>query len=268
MWRERVEPPAPEGAGRRRRRTPRLRREELAEQAGISVDYVVRLEQDRAPTPSASVLDSLAGALGLSDAETDHLYTLAGVARARRDQIDDAVRGSVQRLFERMPHLPAMILNARGDVLCWNSLAAAVHGDFAAVPEHRRTHLWLHFVAEPGFTTRLVTDQDSRAHIDRSTVAAARLAQARHPHDQRLRLTIEELRQRSPRFSRLWDERPVEYRYSEVKTYDVPGIGLLTLDCESLLVPDDDQTLVLYSAVPGSSDADKLDRMREGLARD
>ncbi len=102
----------------------------------------------------------------------------------------------------------------------------------------------------------------TRPRLDRSTVAQARAALARYPDDARLRQVVDELRARVPRFATLWDQRPLEYRHSDVKSYDVPGIGRITLDCESLAVPEDDQTLVVYSATPNTADERKLDLLR------
>ncbi len=265
-WRERLRPAdigLPAGT---RRRTPGLRREEVAQLAGVSVDYVVRLEQGRGPHPSPEVLTALARALQLSTAETGHLFALADVAVPARRVISDTVRPSVMRLLERLTDLPAMVVNARGDILAWNGLAIALLGDFSRVPPERRTHLWLHFVADKHFTSRLVTTDGSAERLDRATVAQARAAHARYPHDARLNRTVRDLRALVPKFAALWDERPLEPRHSDIKSYDVPGLGRITLDCESLDVPDDDQTLVVYSAAPGTENADKLERLTTQLS--
>ena len=228
---------------------------------------VVRLEQARGPQPSATVLTALAQALRLSGSETEHLFLLAGVAQPHNAVISEVVRPSVARLLHRMHDLPAMIVNARGDILAWNDLITALLGDLSNVAPHRRTHLWLYFVADETFTSRLVTDDGSGPRLDRSTVAQARAALARYPDDARLRQVVGELRARVPRFAALWDERPLEYRHSDVKRYDVPGIGRITLDCESLAVPEDDQTLVVYSATPNTVDEHKLDLLRAMVSK-
>jgi transcriptional regulator with XRE-family HTH domain len=261
-WRERL---APGDAGLpvgSRRRTPGLRREEVAELAGLSVDYVVRLEQARGPHPSASVLHALARALRLSPAETAHLFALAGTALPGPGHISDVVRPSVLRLLDRMRDLPAFLADARGDILAWNDLAAALIGDLSALPPHRRNHLWLQFGTHEGFTYRQVAGGAERDRLDRAAVAQAHSALARYPDDTRLRRIVRELHACCARFAALWDERPVQDRRSDVKTYQVPGIGPITLDCESLLIPDGDQVLIVYSAAPASPDADKLDLLR------
>lgn len=262
QWRERLDPTDAGLPAGPRRRTPGLRREEVAQLARLSVDYVTRLEQDRAPRPSSTVLAALARALRLSAPETEHLHTLAGTPLPGPDRIRDIVRPSVLRLLDRIRDLPATIANARGDLLAWNDLATALLGDLSVVAPERRTHLWLHFGVHDTFRSRLVTDTDDGPRLDRSTVAQARAALARYPDDERLRRTVHQLRATSTRFAALWDERPIEYRRSDVKTYDVPGIGHITLDCEALEIPDDDQILVVYSAAPGTRDAEKLDLLR------
>lgn len=262
QWRERLTPRdvgLPAGS---RRRTPGLRREEVAGLAGVSVDYVTRLEQARGPRPSPAVLTALARALRLSGAETDHLHVLAGEPGRAVPGIRDTVRPSVSRLLDRMHDLPAMIVNARGDILAANDMAAALLGDLSALPPARRSYPWLHFGPAESAHSRLVADAGERDRLDRSTVAQLRAAHARHPDDARLRSTVAELRAVSPRFAALWDERPIAHRHADVKTYAVPGIGRLTLDCERLDVPDDDQMLIVYSAAPGSPDAEKLDLLR------
>ncbi|MBF5082358.1 helix-turn-helix domain-containing protein [Quadrisphaera sp. INWT6] len=268
QWRERLAPGdvgLPNGSVRRR--TPGLRREEVAHLAGLSVDYVVRLEQGRGPRPSATVLMMLSGALLLSPPEIEHLFALAGAAVPTAGAISDVVRPSVLRLLDRLHDLPAMVSNAQGDVLAWNELASAVLGDLSKVPHWRRTHLWLHFVADETFASRLVVEGTEGARLDRATVAQARAALARYPQDTKLLRTVDELRERVPRFAAVWDERPLQHRHSDVKSYDVPGVGRITLDCESLAVLDDDQTLVVYSAAPDSTDAVKLEKLRTDSSR-
>lgn len=259
-WRARLTPRdigLPAGT---RRRTPGLRREEVAQLAGMSVDYLTRLEQGRGPHPSASILVALARTLRLSDAERDHLFLLAGGAPPQPGRISDYVRPSVQRLMDRLTDLPAMLLNARGDVLAWNGMAAALLGDFSVLPAARRNLVWQRFAgAGPG---RLVADADGRERLDRAAVADLRGAAARYPDDTRLHRMVRELRGLSPDFARLWAMRPVETRHADHKRFAHPELGVLELDCDVLVVPGDDQVLVVYSAAPDSPDAQALALLR------
>lgn len=262
QWRERLTPSDVGLPAGPRRRTPGLRREEVARLAGVSVDYVVRLEQDRGPHPSSSVLGALARALRLSPAETGHLFDLAGTALPGRGRVNDVVRPSVLRLLDRMHDLPAMLVDARRSLLAWNPLADALMGDLSTIPRERRNLIWMRF-GPPLEGHPVVTDEHGdRERLDRSAVADARAALGRYPDDEVLRGLVDELRRSSERFARLWAERPVEDRRVDRKSHDVPGMGRITLDCDLLAVPDDDQLLIVYSAAPGSPDAEKLDLLR------
>lgn len=262
QWRERLAPADVGLPAGPRRRTPGLRREEVARLAGVSVDYVVRLEQDRGPHPSSSVLGALARALRLSPAETGHLFDLAGASLPGPGRVNDVVRPSVLRLLDRMSDLPAMLVDARRSLLAWNPLAEALMGDVSAIPRERRNLLWMRF-GPPMPGHRVVTDEHGdRERLDRSAVADARAALGRYPDDDVLRTMVDELVATSPRFAALWAERPVEDRRVDRKAYEVPGIGRITLDCDPLEVPNDDQLLIVYSAAPGSPDAEKLDLLR------
>lgn len=259
-WRARLVPRDVGLPAGTRRRTPGLRREEVAQLAGMSVDYLTRLEQGRGPRPSASVLAALARALRLSDAERDHLCLLAGETPPQPGRISDTVRPSVLRLMDRFTDLPAMLLNARGDILAWNPMAAALLGDFSAVPAARRNFVWQRF-AGVGLG-RLVADAGERERLDRAAVADLQAAAARYPDDPRLLRMISELRASSPEFAQLWAQRPVQARHSDRKRFAHPQLGVLALDCDVLAVPGDDQVLIVYSAAPGSPDADALALLR------
>ncbi|MEJ2866057.1 helix-turn-helix transcriptional regulator [Actinomycetospora flava] len=263
QWRERLGPADAGLPAGPRRRTPGLRREEVAQLAGVSIDYVVRLEQGRGPHPSSSVLGALARALRLTGPETTHLFDLAGVETPGAGQIVDVVRPSVLRLLDRMHDLPAMLVDARSTLLAWNPLLEALYGDLSAIPRDRRNMLWMRFGPRGGEGRALVVDEDgSRERLDRLSVAQARGALGRFPDDPVLRGLVDELKRTSPIFAELWAQRPVEDRRVDRKSFEVPGVGQLTLDCESLEVPGDDQRLVVYSAVPGSRDAELLDLLR------
>lgn len=258
-YRERLSPSDVGLPGGVRRRVPGLRREEVALLAGISVDYLVRLEQGRGPTPSDQVLTALARALHLSDDERDHLFHLAGAAPPRPGHIVSTPRASTLRLLDRITDLPAVLLDAKGDVLAWNALATALLGDFSAWPAGQRNLTWQRFLGDGG---RVARDggEDERTAVE--TVASLRLVAARYPDDPGLRRLVADLRAGSPRFARLWDEGPVAERRSSRKTVHHPELGRLVFDCDALHVPDVDQHLIVYSATPGTREAEALALLR------
>lgn len=243
-----------------RRRTPGLRREEVAGLAGMSVDYLSRLEQGRGPNPSDAVLAALARALRLTGAERDHLHHLAGVAPPMAGQIADTVRPSVLRLMDRFTDLPAMVLNARADILAWNAMAAALLGDFSAVPPGERNVIWQRFAGNGD--ARVVAEGEERVRLDRAKVADLRSAAARYPHDRALHRMVRELRARSEEFALLWAERAVQPRHADRKRFRHPQVGVLEVDCDALTIPGDDQVLIVYSAAPGSTEAQALALLR------
>ncbi|MBN9099795.1 MULTISPECIES: helix-turn-helix transcriptional regulator [unclassified Pseudonocardia] len=257
-WRERLRPAdagLPAGV---RRRTPGLRREEVAALAGVSVDYLTRLEQGRGPHPSDAVLTALARALRVNDAERDHLFHLAGGSPPRPGRIRSTVRPSVLRLMDRFTDLPAVLLDAKTDVLAWNPMGAALLGDLSAIPLARRN------MARLGFTgdRRMGGDPAERERLDRALVSDLRRSAARYPDDPGLAALVRELRADSADFARLWDLRDLDERHSDHKTLRHPQLGPIELDCDTLLVHADDQVLLVYSAAPDTPAAQALDLLR------
>ncbi|MEU7218645.1 helix-turn-helix transcriptional regulator [Nocardia iowensis] len=243
-----------------RRQVPGLRREEVAQLAGVSVDYVVRLEQGRGPRPSTAVLGALSRALRLTDDDRDLLFQLAGSAPPQAGRIAQVVRPSVLRLLDRMADLPALVMSAKADVLAWNSMAAALLGDFSAWPPQRRNIIWQCFLGtDPG---RVRFTPDELRAVGAYGVGTLRSAKARYPTDPDLDRLITELRSGSPQFEQLWRERPSAQWRSATKTIDHPEVGVLVLECDTLLVPDTDQSVVVYSAAPGTPAATALDLLR------
>jgi transcriptional regulator with XRE-family HTH domain len=259
MWRERTSPADVGLPAGLRRRTPGLRREEVAQLAGLSVDYLTRLEQRRGPHPSEAVLGGLARALRLSDAEREHLFRLAGASPPLPGRIRSTVRPSVLRLLDRFTDLPALVIDAKTDVLAWNPRAAALLGDFSALPPAERNVTWQAFL---GSERRVGTDPAERDRLDAHLVAALRRAGARYPDDPGLHRLVAALRSRSPRFVAHWDRHGVEERPDEHKTVHHPELGPIVLDCDRLDMHQDDQTLIVYSAEPGTRSAEALDLLR------
>lgn len=240
-----------------RRRTPGLRREEVAVLAHISTEYYVRLEQGRAPRPSAEVLAGIAGALRLTDTESDHLHVLAGTAPSRGGLHRRDVRPSILALLQRLPQTAAFVTSAVFEVLAWNDLAAALMEDFAELAPADRNLARRAFLgsARPGATLYGVSDAaEFRHHV----VMRLRLTLARYPSDPAVTGLVDELLDGSADFARLWERHDVQPAPMLTKTFRHPVVGEVTVDCDSLTLTDHDQYLVLYTALPGSGDAEAL----------
>ncbi|MFE6449141.1 helix-turn-helix transcriptional regulator [Nocardiopsis dassonvillei] len=240
-----------------RRRTPGLRREEVAVLAHISTEYYVRLEQARAPRPSGEVLAGIADALRLTDAESDHLHVLAGTAPSRTRLHRRDVRPSILALLERLPSTAGFVMSAVFEVLAWNDLAAALMEDFAGLdPKDRNLARWA-FLGPPRPGTALYGDSDA-ADFRHHVVMELRATLARYPRDPEVAGLVDELREASPDFVRLWERHDVQAARTLTKTFRHPALGEVTVDCDALTLTDRDQHLVLYSAPPGSSGAEAL----------
>ena len=246
-----------------RRRVPGLRREEVAQLAGVSTDYVVRLEQGRGPQPSTQVLAALARALRMDDDERDQLFHLAGSAPPLPGRVDEHVRPSVQRLLDRLADLPTMVLSARGDILAWNAMASALLGDWSIVPRRQRNIIWQRFLGAPDpRRSRVAMSDEERAQTAAQSVASLRATAARYPGDPSVRDLVRELRRGSPAFEELWLAGGSGTWTMSRKTIEHPSLGLITLDCDSLHVLDCDQSVIVYSAEPGSPEAESLALLR------
>jgi transcriptional regulator with XRE-family HTH domain len=235
------------------RRVPGLRREELAALAGVSVDYYVRLEQGRNLNPSEAVLDAIARALRLDDAERAHLFHLARpepTARRRPPRRPQRVSPATYQLLETLDAAacPALVQGRRMDILAANHTARALLTDFNALPARRRNYARFVFL-----------DENARdlhaewAKVAAETVAVLRLAAGRYPDDPELSALVGELSVKSPEFRRWWADHQVVARTTGTKRYRHPLVGDLTLTYQALQIPDDpDQTLFLYTAAPGT----------------
>ncbi|MEU6503108.1 helix-turn-helix transcriptional regulator [Streptomyces californicus] len=241
----------------RHRRVPGLRREELAQLAGVSVAYYTRLEQGNGRNVSAEVLDAIARALRLTDAEHAHLTHLARPARhkkKRRPARAQRVRTGLLYLLESMEGVPAYVTGARSDILAWNPMAAAVFGDWGALPPGERNWARLVFLS-PAYRD-LFVNWDSKAS---DMVSYLRLYAGCHPDDPELSALVGELSVKSEEFRRLWATHNVKEKGHGTKLVRHPLAGDLTLSYETLNLPDDEeQHLVTYHAEPGSASAEGL----------
>ncbi len=254
--RERVAPETVGLPAGPRRRTPGLRREEVAVLAHISTEYYVRLEQGRAPRPSGEVLAGIAGALQLSQEEHTHLHRLAGVmprpeARHRRD-----VRPSILALLERLPQTAAIVTSAGFEVLAWNPLAAALMEDFSRLDPHDRNLARKAFLT-PGAAGPVYGVSDG-AGFQRYVAHRLRAALARYPGDPDLDGLVRELREGSALFEDLWQRHDIQTVPTLRKTFRHPLVGPVTVDCDTLSLDERDQNLVMYTAPEGSRDAETL----------
>jgi len=230
-----------------RRRVAGLRREELAQAAGVSVDYYVRLEQGRGRNVSDAVLDAIARVLRLSNDEHTHLHRLAKPVRAQ-SPASRRVRPGLARLLDSLTDVPAFVLGRRMDVLAWNRLAAALIADFDALPPYWRNMPRLALLDEA--TRKLYPDWERVAN---ETATYLRLDAARYPDDPELAALIGELSIKSPDFRRWWAAHDVREKTFGDKRMVHPVVGELTVAYETLrLVGEPDQCLVTYTVEPGS----------------
>jgi transcriptional regulator with XRE-family HTH domain len=254
-WRDRLAPADAGLPANGTRRAPGLRREELALLAGMSADYITRLEQGRASAPSVQVLTALARALRLSDAEREHLFVLAGQPEPGPGIMPAHLTPGLQRLLDQLSGTPVSVYDAGWTLLAWNPLWAALVGDPAGQRGRDRNVLWKHFTGGPGRVTHTAEDEP---RFEASAVADLRAASARYPRDAGLRDLVAGLRAASPRFAQLWDSRAVGAHERDRKTVHHPELGPVTVDCDVLTVAGSDLRVVAFTAAPGSADADKL----------
>ncbi|WP_189935366.1 helix-turn-helix transcriptional regulator [Streptomyces aurantiogriseus] len=240
----------------RLRRVPGLRREELAQLAHVSVDYVVRLEQGRTRRVSRPVLDALADALQLAPDERAYLFTVADLTQAApvRQPGKQQVHRQLRQLLDGMHDIPAMILNRRMDVLAWNRGASALLTDFAGLSAHERNLIRLTFL-DDAFRS-LYADWPRAA---RECVAVLRMEAGRHPNDSALTNLVGELSVRDPDFRAWWGSHQVRGPRQLTKTYLHPVVGALTLDVQQFSVDTQpDQHLVAYTAPADSPSQEAL----------
>jgi len=259
LWRGRLQPADAGLDAGPRRRTPGLRRQEVAELAGLSVDYYTRLEQGRGPRPSRQVILALGRALRLRADELAHLHYLAGQAPQPPPHPEREVQPGLLRLLERLDDTPALICDAKYDLLAWNAMATALLGNLAALPPDGRNLIW-RFFTEPGARAR--HDEAGARQFARESVADLRAAAARYPRDAGIRQLVTRLLEASPEFAARWAERDVRVRRSARKRLCHPALGWLELDCDALHDPDRDQWLILYTAEPGTPSHDALRGLR------
>lgn len=252
-WRDRVPPEAAGLPAGGHRRAAGLRREELALLAGISVDYVTRLEQGRATNPSEQVVEALGRALRLSAAEREHLFHVAGLVPPGQGTVPAYITPSVHRMLDRLTGTPVAVFDAAWTQLLANPLYTALMGERHG---RERNGAWRAFL---GSGDRVRYTAQSRRAMETAVVADLRTAAGRYPDDQQLRRLVTELRTNSERFAELWDAGALGRHEAASKTIDHPQVGSLTLDCDVLSVAGSDLRIMIYTAEPGTQDTERLE---------
>ena len=252
-WRDRVTPEAVGLSVGGRRRATGLRREELAQLAGISVDYVTRLEQGRAVNPSEQVVEALGRALRISSAERERLFRSAGLVPPGAGTVPTHLSPGVLRILDRLVGTPVAVFDAACNELMANPLYEALMG------EHRgreRNAVWRNFLGAPG---RVRHSPESLLALKGAQVDQLRVAAERYPADRGLGRLIAELRADSGEFADMWEaDGATGAVTSPRKIVDHPDVGPVALDCDTLGVTGPDLRIMVYTAEPGSADADRL----------
>jgi transcriptional regulator with XRE-family HTH domain len=237
-----------------RRRTPGLRREEVAQLAGMSTDYYARLEQRRGSHPSRQMLTALARALRLTEVERDHLFHLAGEEPPRPGGSSGHVRPGLLLILDRLHDLPASVLSDWGEVLAQNAMSVVLTGDHTGANVVRR---WFTAPECRALFPAAKHEQHARAHV-----ASLRAVTAARPDDPGPAALVAELRARSGEFEALWKSHEVTVRRPSPKRFLHPVVGALDLDCEVLLSDGHCQQLVVHSARPGTETYERLELLR------
>lgn len=248
-----------------RRRVPGLRREELAQAAGVSADYYVRLEQGRTDNVSQEILDAVAGVLSLTADECEHLARLAKpVRRTTRRRTTQRIRPGLQRLLDSMDDVPAFVLGRRMDVLAWNRLAAALIADFASMAPKERNVPRMVFL-DPA-SQDLYPDWEA---VAAESVDYLRMYAGRYPDDPELAELVGELSIHSPEFREHWARHDVKDKSFGPKLLHHHLVGDIAVQYETLQLPGDpDQLLVTYTVEPASPSEQNLRLLASWAAPD
>jgi transcriptional regulator with XRE-family HTH domain len=246
----------------RRRRTPGLRREEVAAAAGVSAEWYTWLEQAREVRPSAQVLTRIGEALRLEPRETRHLLTLGGYAvPANGSDLPQSVSVSLrlQRLIDQMEYGPAWVFGERWDIVAWNRAASVIHGDLAALQGIERNALYQLFLGDR--MRAMLLDWETHG---RKCVAKLRATYASRVDDPWFNELVTLLRTRSEEFERWWNQNDIETSQEGVKHYEHPEAGRLVFDFSVLEVLDERMSslrLVAYVPAPGTGTREKVERL-------
>ncbi len=238
-----------------RRRTPGLRREDVAALTGMSVDYYVRLEQERGPQPSEQMTAALARGLRLSLDERDHLFRLAGHATPGRVSPNDHVSPAMMRVLDRLEDTPALVVTDLGETLAQTRLAITLFGDQTRFTGPARSMLYRWFTDPASRSVYPEADHELHSRVHVSQLRSAHVRSSQGPRSTAL---IRQLQAASPEFRRLWDQHEVGFHYDDSKTVVHPEVGRLQLHCQVLVAADQAQALLIFTATPGTDSYDRL----------
>jgi transcriptional regulator with XRE-family HTH domain len=239
-----------------RRRTSGLRREEVAVLCHMSTDYYSRLERERGPHPSEQMVASIAQGLHLSLDERDHLFRLAGHQPPPRGGHSEHVSPGLLRILDRLHDTPAEVVTEIGETLRQTPLGVALTGDTTAYTGAERSLGYRWFMLPETRTLYLPEDHEFYSRMFASGLRS--IVTLRGPGSRAAQLA-EVLLERSEEFSEVWGAHEIGIRPREVKRYVHPALGVLELNCQTLLDPLQNHTLLVYTAVPGSESHDKLE---------
>jgi transcriptional regulator with XRE-family HTH domain len=239
-----------------RRRTSGLRREEVAAAAGMSTDYYARMERGQSPKPSEQMVAALARGLRLTLEERDYLFRLSGYDAPHRARRTDHVDAGLIRVMDRLDDTPAAIFTSLGETLLQTRMGVALLGDQTRYSGLARSvvHRWF---TEP--QERNIYPADEHPRHTRVLVSQLRAVRQREGTRSRATELIDTLEEVSAEFREVWKEHPVGWRFSEQKRLVHPSLGELSLYCQSLFDLDQSQTLLVFTASPGSESSQKLE---------
>lgn len=267
-WRDRLSPANAGLVTSANRQAPGLRREELAQLAGLSVDYVLRLEQGRATDPSAQVVTALARTLQRSREERDQLHRAVGLLPSQDDTVSTHVPPSIQRLIARLGDVPIAVFAADWTLLSCNDMWKALHGDPAALPPTELNLARAVFGTGPANAALRPSESlNGSETFETSLIADLKAAAGRYPADARLAALITELVNTSEAFKRLWPLVTSAAHTTDRWKIQHPAVGELSLDCDVLTAHGSDLRIVTYTVEAGTTDAGKLDLLRVTAAQ-
>lgn len=239
-----------------RRRTGGLRREELAALCHMSTDYYARLERGRGPRPSEQMIASIAQGLHLSLIERDHLFRLAGHRPPPRGSSSEQhISPGLLRILDRLDDTPAEIVSELGETLRQTRMGVALTGDLTSLTGPARS-IGYRWFTDPASRARYADDDHDL--LSRAFASGLRELVARRGADSRAGQMLQRLLAESDLFRTYWELQEVGVRPSRRKRFVHPEVGLLELECQTLLDPDDSHALLVYTAVPGSESDEKL----------